>query len=126
MKRAQCTGGFGGLVLALITILPVGAAQAAADDLCRVEAGNANDAAQRYRAAAREVGHTCTKVGGDCTGAESQAAIALLELVNAHQAMLNTCPTGGPSSPPPAAPAPTIPGDLVITEIMPMPICIGG
>ena len=56
MKFAQCTGRFGGLVLALTTILPVGAAQAAPADPCRVEAGNANDAAQRYRAAAREVG----------------------------------------------------------------------
>jgi hypothetical protein len=65
MKSPKCTGRFAGFMLVLLTILAAGAAQAT-DDPCRVEARNANDAAQRYRATAREVAQTCTQAGGDC------------------------------------------------------------
>lgn len=121
MKLARCMAGFTGLVLLFILVLQAGATEAAVDP-CRAEVGNVNNAAQQYRAAVRDVAQTCTTEGGNCTGAESQADAALQNLSNAHQTMLNACPTGQPPPPPPP-PSPSIAGDLVITELMRVPSC---
>jgi hypothetical protein len=124
MKLFEYIIKFSGLLLCIF-LLKTGVAQAGTDP-CRAEAKDANDAAQQYRAAARDVGHSCTMENGECAGAESEADAALENLIIAHQTMLLTCPTGGPPPPPPPPPSPNITGDLVITEFMANPSCAGG
>jgi len=123
MKHATYGTGFIGVIFCLL--LQAVIAQAAADP-CRTEAGDANNAAQKYRAAARDVGHICSMENGDCASAESEAIAALQNLLTAHQTMLNTCPTVGTPPPPPPPPSPTIEGDVFLTEFMVSPFCPGG
>jgi Lamin Tail Domain len=90
---------------------------AGAQDVCRLEGQDAGGAAQEYRAAVREVSSSCTKKGGDCVAARLHAGDVLNALLAAHQSLLNVCNNTTEPPPPPPAQAPTVPGDLVITEV---------
>lgn len=127
MKLSKCISRHMALALVPICLclFTVGEAYAAGEP-CRVKAKEANEEAQNYRAAARSVGQSCTREGSDCTSAKSQASNELQELSIAHEAMLRECNAGGPPPPPPPVPSPTLPGDLLITEIMPRPSCPEG
>ena len=105
-------------VLALGMALAVsGQIRASAQEGCRLEGQDAGRAAQEYRAAVREVSSSCTKEGGDCVAARLHAGDVLNELLAAHQSLLNVCFKTTDPPPPPPPQAPTVPGDLVITEV---------
>jgi hypothetical protein len=88
-------------------------------DACRLQAKTIDGLAQDYRAAVRNVASVCTKAGGNCTATKAAAADALAALNAAEQSLATACV--GSTPPPPPASAPTIPGDLLITEFMANP-----
>jgi hypothetical protein len=105
-------------LLALVTTLVfVCELHAQPQNACRTEGQDASAASQDYRAAVRDVSSSCTKPNGGCTAARLQADDALNLLLAAHQALLAVCvETTVPPPPPPPPIAPTVPGDLVISE----------
>lgn len=127
MKPSKSIGWYTGfaVVVVFLCLLLIGEVYAAGEP-CRIKAHDANDEAQDYRAAVRSVGQSCTNEGSNCTSAKSQASNELQQLSIAHEAMLRECNAGGPSPPPQPVPSPTLPGDLLITEIMPRPSCPEG
>ena len=88
-----------------------------AQDVCRLEGQDAGRTAQEYRAAVREVSSSCTTKNGDCVAARLQAGDALNRMLVAHQSLLSVCNNTTEPPPPPPPSAPTVPGDLVITEV---------
>lgn len=85
------------------------------NDPCRERVRAAESAAQAYRQAIRNVRSSCSASTPECQAALDEAQGTLNQLIQTHAGIGTAC--NGGSEPPPAGP-PTIPGDLVITEIM--------